>query len=198
VAERLTNDGSPFAANGFLGANCDQQQVFGSQVVYNRGGTNPQGQVTVTITSCSNPDGSPIEGCSKDIEDKDKWRTYQIKSNAISELSLISGSASFGSKTNVYELKADGTKVSLDGGNTMQLVFTPTRSNRSNWNVYSYYLHQFPNYLHQFRQGVCSNNRRLCLNRHLQIGRRCLVLKCLGATRRYYSAEDLRENCCKR
>jgi hypothetical protein len=50
---------------------------------------------------------------------------------------MISGSASFGSKTNVYELKSDGTKISLDGGIRCSSYSLP-RSNRSNWNVYSY------------------------------------------------------------
>jgi hypothetical protein len=49
---------------------------------------------------------------------------YFIKSNSISELSTINGSASFGSKTNVSEVLANGTKVGLDGG-TMQVIFTP-------------------------------------------------------------------------
>ncbi len=38
---------------------------------------------------------------------------------------MISGAASFGSKTNVSEVLANGTKVGLDGGGTMQVVFTP-------------------------------------------------------------------------
>lgn len=119
---RLKNDGMPFPANGFLGAN-SIDSVFGSQVIYTKSGTNPKGDVTVTITSCNKPDGSVETGCT--ISTSTKWHKYFIKSNAISELSLISGSASFGSKTNVSELLPDGTKVSLDGGNTMQLVFTP-------------------------------------------------------------------------
>jgi hypothetical protein len=119
---KLKNDGMPFPANGFLGAN-SIDSVFGTQVTYNRSGTNPKGDVTVTITSCNKPDGSVEEGCT--ISTPAKWHKYFIKSNSISELSLISGSASFGSKTNVSELLPDGSKVSLDGGNTMQLVFTP-------------------------------------------------------------------------
>jgi hypothetical protein len=119
---RLDNDGLPFPANGFLGAN-SINSVFGTQVTYNRSGTNPKGNVTVKITSCNKPDGSVEAGCT--ISTPAKWHIYVIKSNSISELSLISGSASFGSKTNVSEELPDGSKVSLDGGNTMQLVFTP-------------------------------------------------------------------------
>jgi hypothetical protein len=40
-------------------------------------------------------------------------------------LVTIGGSASFGSKTNVSEILSNGTKVGLDGGGTMQIVFTP-------------------------------------------------------------------------
>ena len=50
---------------------------------------------------------------------------YWIKTNSISELSRIDGSASFGGKTNGYEQLADGTKVNFDSGNTLQLLFTP-------------------------------------------------------------------------
>ena len=119
---KLRNDGVPFPANGYLGANSIKSE-FGTQVTYTKSGTNPKGDVTVTIASCNKPDGSAVEGCTKYTPNK--WRTYFIKSNAISELSLISGSASFGSKTNVSEVLPDGSKVGLDGGNTMQLVFTP-------------------------------------------------------------------------
>lgn len=119
---KLKNDGMPLPANGFLGAN-SIDSVFGTQVTYNSSGTNPKGDVTVTITSCNKPDGSVEAGCT--LSTPAKWHKYFIKSNAISELSLISGSASFGSKTNVSELLPDGSKVGLDGGNTMQIVFTP-------------------------------------------------------------------------
>ena len=93
-------------------------------MTYNKSGTNPQGQVTVTITSCNKPNGEIEANC--DQNTPQKWHKYFIKSNSISELTLIAGgSASFGSKTNVYEQLADGSKTGLDGGGTMQLVFTP-------------------------------------------------------------------------
>lgn len=111
---KLVNDGSPFSANGYLGLN-SVNSCFGSQVLYNKKGINPQGQVTVTIKSYNRPDGTVDTNL----------HTYFIKSNSISELSLISGSASFGSKTNVSEILENGSKVGLDGGNTMQLIFTP-------------------------------------------------------------------------
>ena len=119
---KLNNDGSPFFANGYFGLN-SINSAFGSQVQYNKKGVNPQGQVTVTVLSCNNRLGVYEAGCS--ISTPNLWHKYFIKSNSISELSLISGSASFGSKTNVSEVLADGSKISLDGGNTMQLIFTP-------------------------------------------------------------------------
>jgi hypothetical protein len=119
---KLNNDGSPFPANGYFGLN-SVNSAFGSQVVYNKKGVNPQGQVTVTVLSCNDRFGVPTPGCSGATPTL--WHKYFIKSNSISELSLISGSASFGAKTNVSEVLADGSKVSLDGGNSMQLIFTP-------------------------------------------------------------------------
>jgi hypothetical protein len=119
---QLNNDGNPFTASGYLGTKSVNSK-FGSQVVYNKKGTNPQGQVTVTIRSCNKVDGSTDPNCV--VGNPNTHHVYWVKSNSISELSLISGSASFGSKTNGYELLADGTKVNFDSGNSMQVVFTP-------------------------------------------------------------------------
>ncbi|MCA1639056.1 MAG: immunoglobulin domain-containing protein [Acidobacteria bacterium] len=119
---KVTNDKIPFPANGFLGLNSIESS-FGSQVTYNKSGANPQGQVQVYIRSCNKSDGSVDPNC--DPGKAATHHVYFIKSNSISELSNLSGSASFGSKTNVSEVLADGTKVGLDGGGTMQIVFTP-------------------------------------------------------------------------
>lgn len=118
----VRNEGNPFPANGFLGLNSIESS-FGSQVKYNNGGTNPQGQVQVYIRSCNKADGSIDPNCNP--SDSKTHHVYFIKSNSISELSTIGGSASFGSKTNVSEVLANGTKIGLDGGGTMQIVFTP-------------------------------------------------------------------------
>jgi hypothetical protein len=116
VVNSLDNTGDPsFKANGFLGLN-STGSTFGGQVSYNKSGTNPQGQVQIYIDSYNDKNGNYTP---------DVLHKYFIKSNSISELSTVAGSASFGSKTNVYELKTDGTKESLDGGGTMQIVFTP-------------------------------------------------------------------------
>jgi hypothetical protein len=119
---QLNNDGSPFYASGYLGLN-SINSVFSSYVVYNKKGVNPQGQVTLTVRSCNTRFGTPDPNCN--ASDPATHHVYWIKSNSISELSLISGSASFGAKTNGYELLSDGSKVNFDSGNSIQLVFTP-------------------------------------------------------------------------
>jgi len=97
--------------------------AFGSHVQYNTKGTNPQGDVTVFIRSCNFANGSLDASCVP--SDPSTHHVYVVKSNSISELSLTGGSASFGSKTTVSEAMSDGTKISLDGGNMLQLLFTP-------------------------------------------------------------------------
>ena len=119
---KLKNDGSPFFASGYLGVN-SISSAFGSHVQYNKKGTNPQGDVTVYVRSCNLPNGAVDVLCVP--SDPSTHHVYFIKSNSVSELSLVNGSASFGSKTNVSEVMSDGTRVSLDGGNAMQLIFTP-------------------------------------------------------------------------
>lgn len=119
---KIKNDGVPFPASGYLGLNSISAE-FGTQVQYNKKGVNPQGQVTVNVKSCNDRFGNQEPDCTKNTPEK--WHHYFIKSNSISELSLVGGSASFGSKTNVSEVLSEGSKVGLDGGNTMQLIFTP-------------------------------------------------------------------------
>ncbi len=118
----LSRLGGPYLPSGYLGT-ASASSEFGSQVTYNNSGTNPKGQVTVTIRSCNRIDGTVDPNCS--ISDPATHHIYWIKSNSISELSRISGAATFGSKVNGYELLPNGTKVNFDSGNTMQLVFTP-------------------------------------------------------------------------
>ncbi|MEQ1606899.1 MAG: kelch repeat-containing protein [Pyrinomonadaceae bacterium] len=121
-AGRIRNDGSPYLASGYFGLNSIGSQ-FGSQVAYNNRGTNPKGQVTVTIRSCNKVDGTLDTLCNPSVPST--HHVYWIKSNSISELSKIGGAATFGGKTNGYELKPDGSKTNFDSGNSLQLVFTP-------------------------------------------------------------------------
>ena len=92
---------------------------FGGQVVYSKSGTNPQGQLTFMIHSMNKPDGTQ-DG---------KQHLYYVKSNSIASLAFVGDTsslpktASFTAKTNVYELLPGG-KTGLDGGGTMQFMFT--------------------------------------------------------------------------
>src|SRR5206468_8451823 len=88
--------------------------------------TNPQVQLTLLIHSYNKSDstvdvvnGVPIE------------HTYYVKSNSNADLKIIASprgatypkTASFSSKTNVYELVGT-SKNGLDGGGVMQFMFT--------------------------------------------------------------------------
>ncbi|MCA1834555.1 MAG: hypothetical protein LC750_17810, partial [Actinobacteria bacterium] len=134
----LTNDGNSgvmngsnplpsgsYWADGYLGSGngttsgavMNGSVDFGGQVTYSKSGTNPQGQLTLIIHSYNKPDGTQ-DG---------QLHTYYVKSNSIANLSSIGNpgqrTASFSSKTNVYELSGS-TRVGLDGGGTMQFQFT--------------------------------------------------------------------------
>jgi large repetitive protein len=120
------NMGNIFLANGMLGfgngitsgAERFCSVDFGGQVTYNNSGTNPQGQLNLYIHSWNKPDGT---------QDGNR-HTYFVKSNSITGMALVGNAngprtASFTSKTNVSEV-IGGTKVGLDGGGTMQFMFT--------------------------------------------------------------------------
>jgi hypothetical protein len=90
----------------------------------------------VTIHSYNKPDGT---------DDYPNIHTYYVKSNSISEVTLKGQTASFGSKTNVYEIVGT-TKNGLDGGGVMQFASTPaggqitlTTSTGSNGQPLTYY-----------------------------------------------------------
>ncbi len=126
----LTNDGitnivgigNGFFANGYLGVGnglisggvLAGSVDFGGQVTYNKALTNPSGQLQITIHSYNKPDGTQ-DG---------KLHTYYVKSNSISEMTLKGQTASFSSKTNVYEIVGT-SKNGIDGGGVMQFTSTP-------------------------------------------------------------------------
>src|SRR5207237_9144655 len=94
-------------------------------------GSNPQGQVTMTVQSCEAID--PTTGKASldprcDLNDPATYHLYYIKSNSISSLTLNGATyASFSAKSNVYELPtaANGwVKTGLDGGGLMLVTFT--------------------------------------------------------------------------
>jgi hypothetical protein len=133
----LTNDGVSLAsiltsynnyfASGFFGAGNGTTSGgiqtgsvdFGGQVTYTKSLTNPQGQLTLFIRSFNKPDGT-TDGAQ---------HTYFVKSNSIAGLALVGvasnpkKTASFSSKTNVYEL-VGSNRNGLDGGGVMQFMFT--------------------------------------------------------------------------
>jgi hypothetical protein len=93
---------------------------FAGNVAYNKGGSNPQGQVQLFIHSMNKSDGTL----------DNRPHLYYVKSNSIASLSFTGLStstaktATFSAKTNVYEELGNGSQVGLDGGGTMQLTFT--------------------------------------------------------------------------
>ncbi len=115
--------GNGFFASGYLGVGNGVNSGgllagsvdFGGQVTYNKSLTNPQGQLQVMIHSYNKPDGT---------NDYPNIHSYYVKSNSISEITLKGQTASFGSKTNVYEIVGT-TKNGLDGGGVMQFASTP-------------------------------------------------------------------------
>jgi hypothetical protein len=127
----LMNDGaslagiSGFPASGYFGAGdgvtsgaiAADSVDFSGQVTYNKGLTNPQGQLTLFIRSWNKLDGT---------QDGNQ-HTYWVKSNSIADLAAVGSpgakTASFSSKTNVYEI-VGGSKNGLDGGGVMQFMFT--------------------------------------------------------------------------
>jgi hypothetical protein len=126
LASILTSSNNYFAS-GFFGAGNSTTSGailagsvdFGGQVTYTRSLTNAQGQLTLMIHSYNKPDGTQ-DGA---------LHTYYVKSNSIAGLALVGvttnpkKTASFSSKTNVYEL-VGGSKNGLDGGGVMQFMFT--------------------------------------------------------------------------
>ena len=117
-----SNPASSFMADGWLGKNW-VSSLFDSTLEYIQAGTNPEGRVTVTIHSCNKPDGSVDKRC---VAGKAATHhVYIIETNALSEASLIAGGATFASKTNVYEVMSNGTKVALDSEGSMQIMFIP-------------------------------------------------------------------------
>jgi hypothetical protein len=120
------NIGNIFFTSGFFGAGngttsggIQADSVdFGGQVTYNNGLTNPQGQLTLFIRSYNKLDGT---------FDYPNTHTYWVKSNSIANLASVGNpgfqTASFSSKTNVYEIVGTN-RNGLDGGGVMQFMFT--------------------------------------------------------------------------
>jgi trimeric autotransporter adhesin len=108
---------SNFGSGGYLGnAALTNKSEMHFDVKYNKSGTNPMGKVFLTVYSNKNAQGV-VDGLN---------HTYFIVSNAISTLSVKTGTADFSAKANVTEIITDAngnvtSTAALDGGAIMQL-----------------------------------------------------------------------------
>jgi hypothetical protein len=121
---QLDNDGSDtskfFSADGLLGRNW-VSSLFDSSAQYVSSSTDAEGTVSITVRSCNKPDGSLDKRC---VAGKPSTHhVYVIETNALTGAALLSGATAFASKTNVYEVMSNGTKVALDNEGSMQIVF---------------------------------------------------------------------------
>jgi len=121
---QLSNDGSDtskfFAADGSLGHNW-VSSLFDSSVQFVSSGANAEGAISITVRSCNKPDGSLDKRC---VASKPSTHhVYLLETNALTGATLISGATTFTSKTNVYEVMANGSKIALDDESSMQIMF---------------------------------------------------------------------------
>jgi hypothetical protein len=121
---QLSNDGSDtsksFAAEGSLGRNW-VSSLFDSSLQFVSSTANAEGAVSITVRSCNKPDGSLDKRC---VASKPSTHhVYLLETNALTGATLTSGATSFASKTRVYEVMSNGTKLALDEEGSMQIVF---------------------------------------------------------------------------
>jgi hypothetical protein len=105
---------------GYLKGSATDPACFSFYVQYTKSGSNPQGSVQIFDRSYYKPDGSLDT----------VLHTYMFKSTSISVLSVTLGNSStnsvaqFTSKANVIEILPNGTQVSIEGNDVMQLTLT--------------------------------------------------------------------------
>jgi hypothetical protein len=105
---------------GYLKGYAPDQTCFSFYVQYSKSGSNPQGSVQIFDRSYYKPDGSLDT----------VLHTYMFKSTSISLLSVTLGTSStnsvaqFTSKANVTEILPNGTQVSIEGNDVMQLTLS--------------------------------------------------------------------------
>jgi len=105
---------------GYLKGSAADAACFSFYVQYTKSGSNPQGSVQIFDRSYYKPDGTLDT----------VLHTYMFKSTSISVLSVTPGSpttnsvAQFTSKANVNEILPNGTQVSIEGNDVMQLTLT--------------------------------------------------------------------------
>ena len=105
---------------GYLKGSALDPACFSFYVQYTKSGSNPQGSVQIFDRSYYKPDGTLDT----------VLHTYMFKSTSISLLSVTPGIsptnsvAQFTSKANVNEILPNGTQVSIEGNDVMQLTLT--------------------------------------------------------------------------
>jgi hypothetical protein len=88
----------------YLKADAGTKANFGFNVKYNKKGTNLKGVVNIVIRNGD--------------------RVYQIKSNAINQLSVDSTNATFDSKANIQDITDPLNPISIDGNAALQMTLT--------------------------------------------------------------------------
>jgi hypothetical protein len=103
---------SPTKASGYLGDH-SLFSLSAFDVTYNKSLKNPQGKLSVLITTMDNVDG----------ERTSRVHVYQVTSNAIALLQVTGNKALFSSKCTVKEL-VDGVWVSIEGNAKLDMSMT--------------------------------------------------------------------------
>ncbi|MCK5217385.1 MAG: PKD domain-containing protein, partial [Methanosarcinales archaeon] len=91
-------------SSGLYPADAGTKANFGFNVKYNKKGTNLKGRVNIIIRNGD--------------------RVYQIKSNAINQLSVDSTNATFDSKANIQDITDPLNPISIDGNAALQMTLT--------------------------------------------------------------------------
>jgi len=104
--EFITGGGYLIMSNssGLYPADAGTKANFGFNVKYNKKGTNLKGRVNIIIRNGD--------------------RVYQIKSNAINQLSVDSPNATFNSKANIQDITDPLNPISIDGNAALQMTLT--------------------------------------------------------------------------
>src|SRR4029079_7565553 len=102
------------ASNGYLVGAAGNPTSISANVKFNKNKTNAQGKITVLVKSWRKADGS-VDSV---------LHTYLIQSSSITEFTLRTGKASFGSKASIQDVTNPNLSVTVDGGATLQMTFT--------------------------------------------------------------------------
>jgi len=109
----ISNDAAPLS-NGYLVGAAGNPTSLSANVKFNKNKTNAQGKLSVIVKSWRKADGS-VDSV---------LHTYLIQSSSITEFTLRTGKASFGSKASIQDVTNPNLPVSIDGGATLQMTLT--------------------------------------------------------------------------